>query len=90
MTERALRERLRADDHFCANSDGSFFIVLANCSGDNARVVAHRIGVEVTLRANSVRSRNWTAAVAGYPREQPVREEAGPFTAPPAWFSFAT
>jgi hypothetical protein len=50
VAERVLSSQLRGSDRVCTDADGSFVIVLANCSGDNARVVAHRIGAEVTLR----------------------------------------
>jgi hypothetical protein len=69
IIERTLDERLRQDDRYCLCEDGSYVVVLAAITEDEALIVAQRLAAEVTLRIARANRRTWRASIAGYPRD---------------------
>jgi hypothetical protein len=71
---KTLASGLRSDDRFCLFDDATYMIVLAHTEDDQARVVAQRLTVEITLGGPALRQRKWMVKVAPYPYD--VRTEA--------------
>jgi hypothetical protein len=69
VIESTLEDRLRQNDRYCFCDDGSYVVVLAAITEDEALIVAQRLAAEVTLRVTRVNRRTWRASIAGYPRD---------------------
>jgi hypothetical protein len=67
--ERALDERLREGDRYCACPDGSYVLLLSSLTENEAAIVAQRLAGEVSLRVAIVNRRSWRATIAAYPHD---------------------
>jgi hypothetical protein len=67
---KTLAAGLRSDDRFCLFDDRSYMIVLAHTDDDQARVVAQRLAVELTMRSAGVQRRKWMVSVAPHPYDE--------------------
>ncbi len=59
--------QLRDDDRAGTVADDAYLVVLPNTRHDQARVVAHRLATEFTVRSSHVNRRNWRVGIAVFP-----------------------
>lgn len=64
-----VRTQLRFNDLVSVMTDGTVVAILPETEFDGARVVAHRIASDLTVRSTAERHRKWLSGVSAFPTD---------------------
>jgi GGDEF domain-containing protein len=63
----ALSAQLRFSDRVGILNDGAFVAVLPETDAQSARVIAHRLAADLTVRSTGANRRNWLVGIGEWP-----------------------